>query len=459
MNHLRRVIGLLGLLGLAAAPARADVTLPPIISNKMVLQANTTAPIFGTADENELVTVEFNGQKKITTAAKDGKWMVKLDPLKPGGPYELKVAGRNTITVKDVLVGEVWLASGQSNMRYEMWETADGLAEIAKANVPTFRYFFVKSRQWVACTPETARSFAGPAYHFVRDLMPRMKGTPFAVIDTSVSGAIAQAFVSEQAFLDDPALAKMVSAQTKISRCSGIFREQFQPIMPFAIRGALWCQGEGNRDYPVTYRKLLPALIADWRKHWGLGDFPVLVVQLANWKPRTAKPVEAKDCALRESQLKTVQTTPNTALVVTIDLGVEDVHYPNKKPVGERLALAARAVAYGEKIEYSGPIFDSAKFDGSKATVSFTHLGGGLTAKGGKLTGFLLCGQDKEFVRADAVIEKDKVVVTSPSVSNPIAVRYGWECNPECNLLNKEGLPASPFRSDTFESVATKDGR
>jgi sialate O-acetylesterase len=230
------------------------------------------------------------------------------------------------------------------------------------------------------------------------------------------------------------------------------------PLVPYGIRGVLWYQGEGNRDYPVTYRRLLPTLIADWRKHWGQGDFPFLVVQLANYQERKAEPWEGKDCALREAQLQSVQTVPNTALIVTIDLGIaKDVHYPNKKPVGQRLALAARALAYGEKIVYSGPVFESVKFEGEKAIVSFTHVGGGLQAKGDKLTGFLLCGADKKFHRAEASIDGDKVVVTSAVVPAPVAVRYGWERNPDCNLVNREGLPASPFRSDTFVNFFTKD--
>jgi sialate O-acetylesterase len=208
----------------------------------------------------------------------------------------------------------------------------------------------------------------------------------------------------------------------------------------------------------VTYRRLLPALIADWRKHWGQGDFPFLVVQLANYQERKAEPWEGKDCALREAQLKAVQSVPKTALVVTIDLGIaKEVHYPNKKPVGERLALAARGLAYAEKLVYSGPIYQSVKFDAGQAIVSFAHVGGGLVARGDKATGFLLCGADRKFHRAEARIEGDKVVVTSARVPRPVAVRYAWERNPECNLSNREGLPASPFRSDDFVNFFTRD--
>ena len=240
--------------------------------------------------------------------------------------------------------------------------------------------------------------------------------------------------------------------------CSDIFNASIAPLVPYAIRGALWCQGEGNRDYPATYRKLMAALIADWRQQWGQGDFPFVIVQLASYQEHKPQPWEGRDCVIREVQLKMAKTVPNTALVVTIDLGLEkDVHYPNKKPVGYRCALAARALAYGEKIEYSGPLFASAEFKEGKAVVSFTHADGGLAAPAGKLKGFLLCGPDKRFVRAEAAIEGDKVVVSSPAVASPIAVRYAWERNPDCNLSNREGLPASPFRSDEFVNYFTRD--
>lgn len=436
-------------------PAAADVTLPEVISDHMVLQAELAAPIFGSAAPGEPVTVEFNGQKKTATADKDGKWLVKLDPLKPGGPFELKVSGKNALTVKNVLVGEVWLASGQSNMRFPLSNATDGKEAIAASANPQIRYHRGAGK-WMECGPKTAGGFSAVAYHFAVDLQQQRK-VPIGIIENAVNGAVGQAFISPAALEADKELTALLKAHGEPS--SDIFKSSFVPIIPYGIRGALWYQGEGNRDYPVTYRRLLTALIADWRKQWGQGDFPFLIVQLANYQERRSDPWEGKDCALREAQLKVAQAVPKTALVVTIDLGIaKDVHYPNKKPVGQRLALAARAIAYGEKIEYSGPIFESVKFDGAKAIVSFSHRGGGLVARGGKLTGFLLCGDDKKFVRADAVVDGDKVIVTSDKVAKPIAVRYAWERNPECNLANKEGLPAAPFRSDEFVNYFTRDG-
>lgn len=438
----------------AANPLLADVVLAPVFSRNMILQAEMPVPVYGTAVDGEEVIVVLAGQKKTATAA-GGQWRIVLDPLKAGGPLELKVTGKNSITVAGVLIGEVWHASGQSNMKFPLAMTTNAAAEIARADYPEVRFFVAPSGPWVSVTPRTAGPLSAVAYFFAADLHARRK-RPVGIIDTSVSGAVGQQFLSPQALEKDQELANMLRPHGM--PCSDIFKAKIAPVVPFAVRGVLWCQGEGNRDYPVTYRKLLAALVADWRQQWGTKDLPFIIIQLANYQQRKAEPWEGRDCVIREVQLKTVQTIPNTALVVTIDLGLEkDVHYPNKKVVGYRSALAARALAYGEKVEYSGPLFQSAAFKGSKAVVSFTHVGEGLVAQGDRLRGFLLCGPDKKFVRADATIEGDKVVVSSPAVAMPIAVRYAWERNPNGNLGNRAGLPASPFRSDEFVNYFTKD--
>jgi len=442
---------------LAVSAGRADVTLPAVFSDHMVLEAEMAVPVFGTAAPDERITVEIRGQKKTVRAGKDGKWLVKLAPLKAGGPFELKVLGRNALVVKDVLVGEVWLASGQSNMRFPLSEASDAQAEIAKADFPQIRYRMGQGK-WAVCSPRSCPDFSAVAYFFATELS-RNRKTPVGIIENAVSGAVAQVFVRKAVFDADPTLAEAVGKHRHDYGPNGaVWDRSFAPIVPYGIKGALWFQGEGNRDFPVTYRKLLAALIADWRKEWGQGDFPFLVCQLTNAQEHQSEPSEGRDCAMREAQLKVVQAVPNTALVVTIDLNDgTDVHFPNKKPCGRRLAIAARALAYGEKIEYSGPIFKSARFEGNKAVVSFTHVGSGLEAKGGRLTGFLLCGPDGKWVRADAKIEGTTVVVSSDKVASPAAVRYAWERNPDCNLYNRDGLPASPFSSDTFENYFTKD--
>jgi len=453
-------ISVLAVLSLACFAARADVTLPEIISDHMVLQADMAVPIYGKAAANEQVTVEFNGQKKTATAGADGAWSVKLDALKPGGPFELKVTGKNAITVKDVLVGEVWVAGGQSNMRYPLSRATTAGADMPKAAFPKFRYYFVESKHWVECTPQTCGNWSAVAFYFAVALQEKMQ-RPVGIIENSVSGAVAQTFANPKVFEEHKDLAELIK-QHKVEdqTVSEHYKPLVEPVIGYGIKGWIWYQGEGNRDFPVTYKQLLPAIVTDWRKSWGQGDFPFLIVQLANWRPHTPEPGGGKDPALREAQLKIAQTMPAAGLVVTIDLGIEkDVHFPNKKPVGERLAIAARGIAYGEKIEFSGPIFESAKIEGGKATVSFTHVGGGLTvAGGGDLKGFCLCGADGKFVRATAAIEGDKVVVKSDKVPTPTAVRYAFEMNPECNLTNKEGLPASPFRSDAIVNYFTKDG-
>jgi sialate O-acetylesterase len=449
----RLLVPILTLLTLSTC-VQADVTVRSLFSDHMVLQADLNVPVFGSADPEEQVTVEFNGQKKTATTDREGKWLVRLDPLKAGGPFEMKIVGKNTLVFKDVLVGEVWIASGQSNMRFSLANATNGKDDAASADYPNLRFLRVNGK-WQTCNPMTAPAFSAVAFSFAVALS-RERKVPVGIIDNSVSGELGQNFMSPEAFQADTELAALVRRHTK--KTSSQWGPLVAPVIPYGIRGVLWYQGEGNRDYPVTYRRLLPALIADWRAHWGQGDFPFLVVQLANYQERKADPWEGKDCALREAQLQAVQATPKTALVVTIDLGIaKDVHYPNKKPVGDRLALAARGLAYGEKIVYSGPMYQSARFEGGKAIVSFTHISGGLITRGDSLRGFLLCGADKKFHRAEARIEGDKVVVTSDQVPAPIAVRYAWERNPECNLCNREGLPASPFRSDAFVNFFTKD--
>ncbi len=446
------------------AYARANVKLPRIISDGMVLQEQMAAPIWGSATPGERVTVEFKGQTKSAVANQDGKWSIKLNPLNAGGPFELKVKGGNTIIVKDVLVGEVWHASGQSNMRFPLSRAATASEDIPNAKQPEIRYFQIDpwhadGGQWVACTPQTAGNFSAVVYYFATEIHERLN-KPVGILDSSVNGAVVQSFLSPSLLAGDKALAEVVANVKSDQETSSNFQACISRLIPYAIRGVIWYQGEGNRDYPVSYQKMFPALIADWRNQWGQGDFPFLFVQLANYGERRPEPFEGKDAALREAQFKSL-AVPNTAMAVTIDCAPptkSDVHYSNKKPVGVRLALAARALAYGEKIEYSGPQFKSARFEDGKAIVTFTHPGGGLVAKGEKLTGFALSAGGNNWVRAEATIEGDRVIVQSAKVVKPVAVRYAFEKNPECNLYNKVDLPASPFRSDANVTFATKDG-
>jgi sialate O-acetylesterase len=438
-----------------ASLAWGDVTVAPVFSEGMVLQANLACPIFGSADPGERVVVECRGLSWETAANPEGRWLARMTPAAPGGPHSLTIRGKNTLLLKNVLFGEVWVASGQSNMQFPLKRAEGAAPEIARASHPGLRYFRSGSQKWDECTPETAGTFSAMAYYFARELMGRIR-TPVGILDLSVDGAVAQTFVSEESLKETPEFARKLARQTD-QKVSENHRLHFKPVLPYAIRGAIWCQGEGNRGCPATYKTLLPFLVADWRRQWGQGDFPFLIVQLVNSQDRRDEPWEGRDCAIREAQLQTSGSVPNTALVVTIDLGVKDVHYPKKRPAGERLALAARALAYGEKIEYSGPLYESAKFSDGTCILSFTHLGSGLLPPGDRLTGFLLSGKDGRFSRAEAKIEGDHVIVWSPKIADPAAVRYAWERNPACNLSNREGLPASPFRSDGFDSPYFQD--
>lgn len=596
------------------------------------------------ADPGEKVTVEFAGQSVAAVAAADGKWLIRLAPLATGEPRSLMVTGKNKIVITDLLVGEVWIASGQSNMERQLglragqkpivnWEPT-----AAAANQPAIRQFYVPQTKsyapqptvagsWTVCTPETVKNFTAVGYFFARDLHAARQ-VPVGIIHSSWGGTPAEAWTSEAAlrqlpdFTDSLAALKKLVADPDLARretqakqeawyqkvdpgskpaaawsaahlemsdwrtmalptflesagypdFDGIFwlRRTFElpnewdggdvelhlgavddadttwvngvsvgattgwevprvyrvpgallkrganviavrvldtggggglyggndamrlifsaggkaeslflagtwrckpgvalsisgwppadfsqspntptilynamiaPLLPYAMRGVIWYQGEANVGRERQYRELFPALIADWRQAWGLGDFPFLFVQIA--------PYNTMSPEIREAQLLTLNRAKNTAMAVTIDCGdANDIHPANKEPVGARLALAARALAYGEKLEHSGPIYESLEVKGAEAVLSFTHLGGGLVAKDSALKGFTIAGADKVFRPAQAEIRGDNVVVHAAEVKQPVAVRYGWANMPEGNLFNQTALPASPFRTD-----------
>lgn len=445
-----------------ASPTMADVSLPKIISDHMILQADQPARIFGTADDGENVTVELlddSGKllQRKATVTKGGKWSVSLDPVRPGLELGLKISGKNQIEITDVLSGEVWHVSGQSNMRYPLSKLGLTEEDFAKLDYPNIRFMFAPSSRWNPVRPSRKRSgvLSALALYFAQTLHADLD-RPIGIIDSSKNGAGAQQFISKKAVASDPKLAESLTVHGL--PIGDVFNRNIAGIVPYTVRGVFWCQGEANRDFPETYRRLLPALMADWRGLWGQPDLPFIIVQNANYQERKQTPWEGGDCAIREAQLNVVQSDPHAALVVAIDLGIaENVHYPNKRPAAQRAAWCARALVYGEDIVYSGPLFKEARFQDGKAIVSFTHVGGGLVSRGEELKGFLLLDKKKRPVRAKAVIEGDTVVVSSPQVPQPVSVRYAWERNPDCNLYNAEGLPASPFRSDTFANYFTQD--
>jgi sialate O-acetylesterase len=475
--------------------ARADVKLPALISDGMVLQQGINAPLWGWADEGESVTVEIQNQK-VMAVAKDGKWVAMLKPLKAGGPFTLTINGKNKIEFKNVLVGEVWICGGQSNMEWRLRQTTNAEADMAAANYPKIRLFTVPrlevdkpvadvKGEWKECTPETAGAFSAVGYFFGRDLY-KAQNVPIGLINNAVGGSPAESWMSENALSSDAeykqfaaeypkkmeqyalALEKQKEEAEKAKAenkpaprapgkpwmPAGLYNGMLAPLAPYPIKGVIWYQGEANAGRAYQYRRLFPAMIANWRSTWGEGDYPFLFVQLAAFGPNSNKLGESDWAELREAQLMTLTSSPKTGMALAIDFGTyDDIHPRNKQPVGARLALAARGIAYGEKIVYSGPVYQSMKVEGDKVSLNFKHTGGGLEAHDGELKGFLIAGDDKVWREAKAEIKGDRVIVSSPEVSKPVAVRYGWAKYPTCNLYNKEGLPATPFRTDDWPGV------
>ena len=631
---------------LSAGQGCGAVRLPRFVGDSMVLQRDAPIRLWGWADKGEKVTVRFLNQSASTKAGPDGKWRLTLAPVAAGGPYPLEIKGKNTIVLNDVLVGDVWLCGGQSNMGWQLaWSVDNHLAEIAAAQYPAIRLFKVKEtlsyqplddirteKGWQPCTPQTVGSFSAVAYFFGRELY-RKYGVPVGLISSNWGGTPAEAWTSaatlktlpdyraealalekttpaqlqarftarlrewetkntendagfrqpawyrpefvpegwktlslpgmwENSVLPDydgvlwlrkevdlPAAAAGQDLTLRLGRpddldstwfngvkvggldngpareyrvpgnlvkagrnvitvrlvdyggdggiggkpeemqlrhagatvplagawayqsgdggkytagwppqppeenageLSVLFNAMINPLIPLSMKGVIWYQGEANVRRAPAYHPLFSALIRDWRGRRG-DDFPFLFVQLANFLPPAARPGESQWAELREAQRLTL-ALPRTAMAVTIDIGnARDVHPRNKQDVGKRLALAARGVAYGEDVVYSGPQYESMRVEGNKVRLSFSHVGGGLVAKDkyGYLRGFAVAGADRKFVWARATIEGDAVVVYSDEVPRPVAVRYGWADNPDdVNLYNAAGLPASPFRTD-----------
>jgi len=475
--------------------APAGLRLPAVFGDNMVLQRGMPVPVWGWADPGEQITVTFRQQKRTATAAQDGRWMLKLDSLEPGGPFELSVAGKQAITFKNVLVGDVWICSGQSNMEWILKNTNDAQEEIERSTNPHLRHFAVKKAvadapqtdctgSWQECNPNTSPTFTAVGYYFGRKLQKDL-GVPIGLIHTSWGGTAIEPWTSVKAMEADPEIKAAVldawSARVKqyeadlkkweeaaaaakregkpVPRKPGLpmapgalYNAMIAPLIPYAITGAIWYQGESNAGRAILYRKQLPLMIKNWRDDWGQGEFPFLIVSLANFMARKDQPSDSAWAELREAQAMTAASVPKAGLAITIDVGdAKDIHPRDKKTVGERLALAALAIAYGKNIVYSGPVFESMKIEGSSVRLTFKHVGSGLVAKGESLKGFAVAGQDRQFHWADARIEGNNTVVLScKDVPQPVAVRYAWADNPECNLYNKEGLPAVPFRTDDW---------
>jgi len=500
---------------ISACVSFADVRLPAIIGDNMVLQRDKKASVWGWAEPGEevMVSVNWRSMKWAVTADKNGKWKFEMKSPKAGGPYEMTISGKNTITIKNILVGEVWVCSGQSNMAMSVGSSANAEWKIAAANYPKIRLFTVGRNvaeqpqsdcegSWTLCSPETIRSFSAVAYYFGRELHKKLD-VPVGLIHTSWGGTPAEAWTRREILEKDEdfapilkryadAVARYPQAKTeheqkvaqwkevvKKARAegkepprqpraplgpghyrspSGLYNAMIAPLIPHAIQGAIWYQGEANVGRAYQYRKLFPAMIKNWRNDWGQGNFPFLFVQLPNFRAVNPEPADSALAELREAQLMTL-ALPNTGMAVIIDIGEADnIHPKNKQDVGKRLALWALARNYRKKLVYSGPIYKSMKVEGNKIVLQFDSVGGGLVAgRGRALKGFAIAGADRKFVWADAKIVGDGVVVSCDEVSEPVAVRYAWADNPVCNLYNKEGLPASPFRTDDWPGITVDE--
>ena len=544
-----------------AGAAFAEVRLPNIFGDGMILQRDMAVPVWGWATAGEKVTVSFGGQEKSATADASGKWMVRLDAMPASrSPQEMTVAGRNTLTLKDALVGEVWLCGGQSNMEMAVRGCFNFEAESAAATNSAIRQIKVglscaaapkddldaSTGKWTVCSPETVGRFTAAGYFFAREIAKELD-VPVGLINDNWGGTRIEPWTPPEGFrleasvpqigeisrtVDswNPAteigrealrqyLAKLKewipAAEAALaaeqmpppapkspgpdlvnSTPTVLFNAMIAPVVPYAIRGALWYQGESNGDEGVTYLHKMKALIGSWRRLWGEGDFPFYYVQLAAWQRSDPdKPAGGDGWArLREAQLQAL-AIPNTVMSVTIDIGdaADNIHPKNKQDVGRRLALWALARTYGKNIEFSGPLYKSHVIEGDKVRIVFDHAAGGLIAgeknglapvkevMDGKLKWFAIAGQDKVWHWADAVIDGQTVLVSSSKVPEPVAVRYAFAMNPEgpngdrqydavssskvpapvvlryelmnpegANLYNKEGLPASPFRTDDW---------
>jgi len=515
---------------LMCVAAQANVRLPAVLSDNMLLQRDVATKFWGWADMDEEVTVTVGDQVLPKVVAEpDGKWLVTLPKFPAGAVPDITVQGRNKLTVKNILAGDVWVCSGQSNMQMSVRDSNDAAQAAAAANYPKIRLFTMPSvvaaapqedckGQWVECSPATIAHFSAVGYFFGRELHGKLNA-PMGLINTSWGGTVAEAWTPMPALINVPEyeailvrdrqyretyhsfwlsnyvknLAKWKEDVAKLkaegkpvghlgrppgrptepdknpNTAGVLYNGMIHPLLNYAIKGAVWYQGESNAGRAVQYRQLLPTMIASWRQAWGQGDFPFGIVQLANFTARLPQPGDSNWAELREAQALTAANTPHVGLACIIDIGdAVDIHPKNKQDVGKRLALWALATVYDQKgVVDSGPTYSKMVVEGPSIRLSFAHLGGGLVVKdGAELKGFAIAGEDQKFVWATAKIDGNSVVVTfragdetiKPLMIKPVAVRYAWANNPECNLYNKEGLPAVPFRTDDWP-VSTQNAK
>lgn len=514
LNLVPALLAFLAFFASLPMPCRADVKLPAIFTDHMVLQRDQPNRVWGWAEPDEAVTVTIGEQKHSAKAGKDRRWEVKLEALSVGGPHQLTVQGKNELTVDDVLVGEVWICSGQSNMQWPVSRAMDADMEKLTANYPRIRLISVPQvgtqdpqydfkGQWSLCTPESVENFSAVGYFFGRELYQALD-VPIGLINDAWGGSACEAWIPRETLAGDARYAPLLESWKKIessfepakmaqqykrqaekwkedvkqaqaagkqppphprppqnilvgnARPGNIYNGVLLPTIGYGIRGVIWYQGETNAGRAYQYRHLFPLMIQTWRDKWHQNDFPFYWVQLADYMAEKPEPADSAWAELREAQTLTMNKLPNTGQAVIIDLGEgNDIHPRNKQEVGMRLARWALARDYGKNLVYQSPLYKSYEVRGDKVLISIDHVGGGLrTVDTKELEGFAIAGEDKKFVWANAqLVGRNQIEVSSKDVPKPAAVRYAWADNPVANVTSQEGLPLTPFRTDDWPGV------
>ena len=498
LRHLALLLAAL----VGAGGSRGEVSLPNVFSDHMVLQQKQQNKVWGKAAAGEKVAVRIGEQAHETVADDDGHWHVMLEPLDAGGPHTLAVSGENEVRIEDVLVGEVWICSGQSNMEWTVSRCYD--ADLVKASATTSEIRHIsfpnhgaqqpvwthEGHNWTVCSPETVPNYTAVGYFFGHQLH-HCVGVPIGLINNAWGGSAVDAWINRDLLdVDDdyqPTLErwekmeeqfKTLSEKSELSdeeqkqlenlrrslrgngRPANIYHGVLQSHLGYGIRGAIWYQGESNASRAYQYRSLFPMMIKNWRDEWGQGDFPFYWVQLADFMEEKEAPSESSWAELREAQTMTMEKLPNTGEAVIIDAGEGyDIHPRNKAIVGQRLARWALKNQYGIDVACQSPTYQSMERDGDSIVLSFEHVNNGWRPfDTRKLLGFAIAGADKRFVWANAeVVEGDRIKVSSSEVSQPVAVRYAWADNPVCNVFDGVGLPLTPFRTDDWPGVTVEN--
>lgn len=474
MNSYKKYIGVVALFTVLTTVTKlqAEVVLPRVIGSEMVLQRQKPLPVWGTAASGEKITVQFGKQIKYTTTDASGKWTVMLDAMPASDKGEtMTISGTNTIKLENILVGEVWICSGQSNMQYEMRKNSkvtkpdstdknSPVDEMDRAHDPAIRIFWVNQKnlqtkgnylaKWSIAQDSALRSFSAAGYFFAKNLHQQLN-VPVGVVCAAISGSFIEPWTPAEAYAS---VSYFKDPEHKVKPDGKFYHSMIEPLAPLAIRGFLWYQGEANMAENISYTYKMEAMFTSWRSLWGDQTLPFYYVQIVPYDYTRLSPKtilsEEKLPEFWEAQTLALNI-PHTGMIETTDLTdvTPNLHPPYKWEIGRRLALVALAKTYGKNVVYSGPMYQSVSVAGGKVTLAFTSTGGSLISKDGKpLSWFTIAGADSKFVQANAVISGNKVIVSSPDVANPVAVRFGWNQLAGPNLFNKEGLPAAPFRTD-----------